>query len=532
MTRKTPILLALVLVAAPACRKETTCSSDLTLCDGHCTALATDAANCGACGHACGAGESCNGGACSCDATTCLGASWEGKRSTGTVCNDACVDLASDAANCGACGNVCAGGLVCTTSDGGSTGCGSACAGAGQSVCGRSCVSLKTHRWNCGACGRACGSKECCVDGRCVADLYLACFNSDEVREATATLSAAGLPIAVAPGPIGLTWAGDLLAVASGKSGGAETLTLLDFGAPGLRQSKILETSAAQPDIEYLAEHEGVFYVSHNSSGTLLLVTPAGHVVEEVPLSGGATNPNPQGIAFDGAERAYLALQKTGEVLVLDVSHVSSCAAGTQAPPCTSEVARIDLSPLASPGATPMPARIAVESSRAYVALWNLDASWNPPAGSTGRVAAIRTDTATLDAVFAGTTNGLIDLGAGCLNPADVAARGGKLYVTCGAFDYSNFPNVAIHGAGIVPVDVSGTVARVLPSIATFPDPDRPWAPGKLAFCGSAGYVGDRNTGRVLLFDPASGVTTLPSGVDLCPASNGYAYVADIACGR
>jgi hypothetical protein len=200
-------------------------------------------------------------------------------------------------------------------------------------------------------------------------------------------------------------------------------------------------------------------------------------------------------------------------------------------------VARIDLSPLASPTATPMPARIAVDSGRAYVALWNLDAYWNPPPGSTGRVAAIRTDTATLDADFAGTANGLIDLGPSCLNAADVAVHGGKLYVSCGAFqyDFSTTPaTVTILGAGIVPVDVSGPVAQVLPVIPTLQDDARPYAPGKLAFCGSTGYVGDRNTGRVLVFDPTSGATTLGAGVDLCPlpGPKGYAYVADIACGR
>ncbi len=516
MTRRILLLAPLLALALTGgCDKQKTCSSDLTRCGGTCAKLDADRANCGACGHACGAGESCYAGACLCPfATTCGGA---------------CVDFASDPAHCGACEIACAGATVCTTPSGGSATCAATCA-AGQTACGRACVDLQTNPQSCGACGRACGSGERCTAGRCVADLYLACFNSDEVREATGALAAAGLPIAVAKGPAGLAWAGDSLGVISGATGGAETLTMLRFDPPGLRQSQVWQTSAAQPDVEYVAEHGGLLYVSHNSLGTLLVLTPAGQVVDEVRLvASGAPNPNPQGIAFDAAERAYVALQQSGEVVVLDVSGVPSCAAGTASPPCTHEVARLDLNPLASPTATPMPARVAVVGGRAFVTLWNLDGSWSAPAGSTGRLAVIRTDTATLDADFAGTTpGGLLDLGPDCLNPADLAEHAGKLYVTCGAFDYSNYPAVAIIGSGIVPVDVSGATAQVLPRIAAAAGQ----APGKLAFCGTTGYVGDRNSGTVWVLDPTSGSTTLGAGVALCPPSGGYAYIADIACGR
>jgi hypothetical protein len=332
---------------------------------------------------------------------------------------------------------------------------------------------------------------------------------------------------------MGLAWAGDLLGVISGATGGAETLTMFHFDVPGLRQARVWQTSIAKPDVEYVAEHDGLLYVANNSLGTLLVVTPGGKVVDEVRLvPAGAENPNPQGIAFDAAERAYVALQQTGEIVVLDVSNVASCAAGTRSPPCAAEVTRLDLSPLASPGATPMPARITVEGGRAFVALWNLDAFFGLTAGNTGRVGVIRTDTLEVDAAFAGTTSGVIDLGPDCLNASDVAVHGGKLWVSCGAFDYSNYPNVVILGSAIVPVDVSGSVAQVLQPVATFPDAVAPWAPGKLAFCGSTGYVGDRNTGRVVAFDPAAAGTTLGAGMELCPKSNGFAYIADIACGR
>ena len=515
MTPRILIPLVALLALGVACDKQKTCSSDMKLCGDACAKLDTDPLNCGACGNACSAGNECRAGQCFCP---------DGRAS----CGGACVDLLSDPAHCGGCGTACTGADVCTTPGGGPTACGSTCA-TGQTDCDRACVNLQTHRQNCGACGRTCGSNEHCSAGRCIADLYLACFNSDEVREATGTLAAAGIPLSVAKGPIGLAWAGDLLGVLSGATGGAETLTMFHFDLPGLRKAPVWQTSTAKPDVEYVAEHAGLLYLSHNSLGTLLIVTPSGRVVDEVRLvPTGAQNPNPQGIAFDAAERAYVALQQPGDVLVLDVSQAPSCAAGTRTPPCTTELARVDLNALASPTATPMPARITVAAGHAFVALWNLDAYWSVPAGSTGRLAAISTDTLALDAAFAGSTNGLVDLGPDCLNPADVAASGGKLYVTCGAFDYSNYPAVTITGSGITPVDISGSTAQVLPRVAAAADQ----APGKLAFCGSTGYVGDRNSGTVWVFDPSSGSTSLGAGVELCPPSNGYAYIADIACVR
>lgn len=505
------LLLPLAVALAAACTEEKLCPSDQLLCGDRCTAVATDPANCGACGSPCAAGESCQAGACFCP--------WE------TTCDGACVDLASDPAHCGACGTACADPLLCSTDDEGLTACTASCAGTGQTACGRACVDLETHRQNCGACGRSCGSNERCERGRCVADLYLACFNSDEVRGATAGLAPAGIPVSVAQGPIGLAWVGDLLFVASARPGGAETLAAVRFDPPGVRVSRVFETDLPNPDIQYLAAHEGLLYLAHSSAGTLLVVTPDGRLVDEVRLAPlGDPNPNPNGIAFAGDE-AYLSLNQRGELAVLDVSELPACAFGARSPPCTTEVARIDLAPLASAGASPMPSRIAVVGGRAYVTLWNLDPFFSPPPGSTGRLAVIDVATDSLDeAVSGGGVAGLLDLGPGCLNPADVAALGDTLYVSCGAFDYSNFPEVRITGSGVVPVDLSAGVPTPGPVLPAAADE----APGKLAFCAGAGYVGDRNSGRVFRLDPVTGVT---GPVELCPPSNGFAYVADIACG-
>jgi choice-of-anchor A domain-containing protein len=82
-------------VGLPDCRF---CAA--TRCGGACVETATDAANCGACGNACAAGSTCSAGTCS----VC----------SGTVCGGACLATATDSANCGACGNACAIGSTCS----------------------------------------------------------------------------------------------------------------------------------------------------------------------------------------------------------------------------------------------------------------------------------------------------------------------------------------------------------------------------------------------------------------------------------
>src|SRR6185295_3305876 len=71
-----------------------------TLCDGTCVDLATDNANCGACGNDCPQGTACR--ASHCDATCPPGQ---------IPCGGVCLDPSADPENCGACGNVCSTGI-------------------------------------------------------------------------------------------------------------------------------------------------------------------------------------------------------------------------------------------------------------------------------------------------------------------------------------------------------------------------------------------------------------------------------------
>jgi hypothetical protein len=71
------------------------CPAGELACDGGlCVDPSSDARNCGACGHVCGANQACVSGACVCAAPS-------------TVCGASCVDLQTDASNCAACGRRC-----------------------------------------------------------------------------------------------------------------------------------------------------------------------------------------------------------------------------------------------------------------------------------------------------------------------------------------------------------------------------------------------------------------------------------------
>jgi hypothetical protein len=101
-----------------------------------CIDLQTDAANCGACGAICLFGD-----------TTC--------------CGGLCVDATSDPKNCGRCGNDC-GSENCV---GGA--CVNPCAG-GLSNCDGQCVDLRTDPQHCGRCDRDCTRGETCINAQCV----------------------------------------------------------------------------------------------------------------------------------------------------------------------------------------------------------------------------------------------------------------------------------------------------------------------------------------------------------------------------
>ncbi|MHB8417463.1 MAG: hypothetical protein ACYDCL_05270 [Myxococcales bacterium] len=182
-------------------------------CGGACTSGQIDPANCGSCGIACAIGATCSQGQCSascqgsdggsdCPTGTvcaqsiysgqvriCLSASCSGLPDgqlcatsgggPGQCCGQSCLDMNSDSANCGSCGNqcfesICAWGTCENVYDCASSPPGALCLegdGGAGSCCG-SCVNLdvQTDPLNCGGCGVSCPAGASCVSGGCVLD--------------------------------------------------------------------------------------------------------------------------------------------------------------------------------------------------------------------------------------------------------------------------------------------------------------------------------------------------------------------------
>jgi hypothetical protein len=109
----------------------------------------SDANDCGECGNACAAGQSCVAGACVCPLYQSL-------------CDDTCVPTSVDPANCGGCGQTCAANEVCSAGA-----CSDECL-PGLSACNQACVDLQNDSQNCGECDSACEAGKGCADGLCV----------------------------------------------------------------------------------------------------------------------------------------------------------------------------------------------------------------------------------------------------------------------------------------------------------------------------------------------------------------------------
>ena len=147
-------------------------SSACETCGGDaCIDLRTDAQNCGTCNQVCPSTATCVDGAC-----TCPGGLDE--------CGSGCTDLSSDPANCGACGDGC-GDLFCLAGE-----CSADCGALAN--CSGACIDIMTDSRNCGTCGADCGPGASCVAGMCQCGSETVSFAGDVQPIFNASCASAG----------------------------------------------------------------------------------------------------------------------------------------------------------------------------------------------------------------------------------------------------------------------------------------------------------------------------------------------------
>ena len=108
-------------------------------CSGTCVYYLHDANNCGACGNVCTLGDLCSDGECVPDCPA-------GQK----ACDGVCIDVSSDPLNCGGCGIGCESNEICQN------GSCTPCRPPTGTACGNVCVNIHTDSQNCGGCGINC----------------------------------------------------------------------------------------------------------------------------------------------------------------------------------------------------------------------------------------------------------------------------------------------------------------------------------------------------------------------------------------
>lgn len=127
------------------------CVAPAQSCNGVCVDIQRDATNCGGCGSACLAGQTCQGGTCT---VSCVAPQVD--------CGGLCADPSSNSLHCGGCNQACPSGQICQNSA-----CVTGSCPAGQSQCNGACVDTQSDTVNCGVCNNGCLAGQSCQAGTC-----------------------------------------------------------------------------------------------------------------------------------------------------------------------------------------------------------------------------------------------------------------------------------------------------------------------------------------------------------------------------
>ena len=308
-------LAAFALAACPPAHHGAACTAAEVSCSGSCINVATDPRNCGACGAACAAGQSCSAGACACP-------------SPAIACGGLCVTPSTDALNCGGCGKPCGTGELCEA--------GACVCQAGRELCSARCVDYQSDVGNCGGCGKPCAQGQVCSGGQCAA--Y--CAGADGGTDGGA-VNCVGSCVDLSTDPANCGGCGKacptaqpVCAAAScgcptgqalcGQSCVDTTQSQQNCGSCGAACASYESCKASAcsggPDFFAACFHSGALVGISASSG--LLQTVAAHdIVAPAPDGGTAQVPaNPQSLLFTDPRTLWLLDTINSQIDVLDLS--------------------------------------------------------------------------------------------------------------------------------------------------------------------------------------------------------------------
>ena len=473
MTGMLALCGAVLLAGCP--KQGAVCATGQRACGEACVDTASDPANCGACGFACNPKQICANSVCQCQP----GTEW---------CGSACADVQTDAAHCGACGHACAAGDVCEAGT-----CQVACSKPGFTRCGRSCVDLQADATHCGTCDNACPDVQSCHAGACAYDVVAACYNKGVLVGVQAGADLRGPQVSSSPNPQALAVSQDRVLVGDGQD---------PFVYQARRNLSLFPDStraASGHDIRHLVVEEPYVYVVEDGSHTLQVLqrgavadgAPAYATVGQVSLG---ENSFPQAIAQVGA-RLYIPLlggfgasASAGQALaIVDVTDKAHPSLVKTVP------LDVNLQPYDGQTSLPRPSWAVAQHGRIYVALNNLRPDYS--VGGPGLLARYDPTTEHLDTV---------SLGDGCLNATFVTAYGDGLLVSCSGS--TNYATGATTQTGVVLLDANDARASFA-SLECPADQSGCLAASAthLAVRGSRVYVGDASQGRVFVLEVVGG---------------------------
>jgi hypothetical protein len=158
-------LMAAVLPLSGCPNFGVVCNPGTNACGAGCADFTSDKRNCGACGNACIAGQICSNSTCVCQKGSVL-------------CDGQCAVLQTDPRNCGKCGNRCDqsdAGPVCEEG-----GCQPSCTLGVSTECNGACVDTSSDPNNCGTCGKKCDGVQC-HNSHCGFAAVAACFTTGQI---------------------------------------------------------------------------------------------------------------------------------------------------------------------------------------------------------------------------------------------------------------------------------------------------------------------------------------------------------------